>query len=226
MDAENNSKDMRDASGSSSNSVDLPTVKNDKKIVTTGDNGVTDNNNNKDGILVAEDLRGKKDINNAESGGLADNNNANSPENGGGQEDGAMAVPRDQDEAEDNNNVEVILALSDGDISMEIAATTSNIQDTAGEGLVAEYDDNVLRMQPARFPDGQHNFFLSHVRDTVRDINNRLDSVFGADAVVLGFIDGDRVIRATPASVVDEIIGYEHIRLAFGFGSEMADDGD
>ena len=230
MDAENNNKDMRAASGSSSNNVDLPTVKNDKKITMNGDEDRREDGNNNHVVQgsdpVAEDPRGKKDINNAGIGNLADNDNASPSKDSVGQESGAMAVLEDQNEVEDNNNVEVILALSDGDISMEIAATTSNIQDTAGEGLVAEYDDNVLRMQPARFPDGQHNFFLSHVRDTVRDINNRLDSVFGADAVVLGFIDGDRVIRATPASVVDEIIGYEHIRLAFGFGSEMADDGD
>ena len=137
-----------------------------------------------------------------------------------------MVTPEDQAGGDDNNNLEVILALSDGDISMDIAGTTSNIQDTVGAGLVAAYDDNVLRMQPARFPDGQHNFFTTHVRDTVGDVNGRLDSVFGADAVVLGFVDGDRVIRATPTSVVDDIIGYSHIRLAFGYGNEMADDGD
>ena len=36
-----------------------------KEVVTTGDNGVTDDNNN---TLVAENPRGKKDINNAEDG--------------------------------------------------------------------------------------------------------------------------------------------------------------
>ena len=169
-----------------------------KEVVTTGYNGVNDDNNNtKKGSLAAEDPGERKDINSIGTNDVVD-----------------------------NNNIEVFLALDDGDISMEIAATTSNIQDTIGEGLVAEYDDNVLRMQPARFPDGQFNFFTTHARDTVGDINSRLDSVFGNDAIVLGFIDGDRVIRATPTSVVDEIIGYEHIRLAFGFGSEMADDGD
>ena len=230
MDAENNNKDMRAASGSSSNNVDLPTVKNNKKITTNGDEDRREDSNNnhvvQDSDPVAEDPRRKKDINNAGIGNLADNDNASPSEDGVGQEGGAMAVLEDQEEVEDNNNVEVILALSDGDISMEIAATVSNIQDTIGEGLVAEYDDNVLRMQPARFPDGQHNFFTTHVRDTVGDVNGRLDSVFGADAVVLGFVDGDRVIRATPTSVVDDIIGYSHIRLAFGYGNEMADDGD
>ena len=37
-----------------------------KEVVTTGDNGVTDNNNSN--TLVAENPRGKKDINNAEDG--------------------------------------------------------------------------------------------------------------------------------------------------------------
>ena len=193
-----------------------------KEVVATGDNGVTDNNNNKDGTLVAEDPSGKKDTNSIGTQNIVDNNNIVLPE-GVSQEGEIVAVPENQD---DNNNVEVILALADGDVSMEIAATVSNIQDTIGEGLVAEYDDNVLRMQPARFPDGQHNFFTTHVRDTVGDVNDRLDPVFGVDAVVLGFIDGDRVIRATPTSVIDHIIGYSHIRLAFGYGSEMADDGD
>ena len=193
-----------------------------KEVIATGDNGVTDNNNNKDGTLVAEDPSEKKDTNSIGTQNIVDNNNIVLPE-GVSQEGEVVAVPENQD---DNNNVEVILALADGDVSMEIAATVSNIQDTIGEGLVAEYDDNVLRMQPARFPDGQHNFFTTHVRDTVGDVNDRLDPVFGVDAVVLGFIDGDRVIRATPTSVIDHIIGYSHIRLAFGYGSEMADDGD
>ena len=194
-----------------------------KEVIATGDNGVTDNNNNKDGTLVVEDPSGKKDINSVGTQNIVNNNNIVLPESGVSQEGEIVAVPENQD---DNNNVEVILALADGDVSMEIAATVSNIQDTIGEGLVAEYDDNVLRMQPARFPDGQHNFFTTHVRDTVGDVNDRLDPVFGVDAVVLGFIDGDRVIRATPTSVIDHIIGYSHIRLAFGYGSEMADDGD
>ena len=194
-----------------------------KEVIATGDNGVTDNNNNKDGTLVVEDPSGKKDINSVGTQNIVNNNNIVLPESGVSQEGEIVAVPENQD---DNNNVEVILALADGDVSMEIAATVSNIQDTIGEGLVAEYDDNVLRMQPARFPDGQHNFFTTHVRDTVGDVNDRLDPVFGIDAVVLGFIDGDRVIRATPTSVIDHIIGYSHIRLAFGYGSEMADDGD
>ena len=194
-----------------------------KEVVATGDNGVTDNNNNKDGTLVAKDPSGKKDTNSIGTQNIVDNNNIVLPEGGVSQEGEVVAVPESQD---DNNNVEVILALADGDVSMEVAATVSNIQDTIGEGLVAEYDDNVLRMQPARFPDGQHNFFTTHVRDTVGDVNDRLDSVFGVDAVVLGFIDGDRVIRATPTSVIDHIIGYSHTRLAFGYGSEMADDGD
>ena len=195
-----------------------------KKVVTTGYNGANDDNNNaKKSGLVAEDPGERKDINSVGTNDVVDNNNIVSPEGGESQGSEVVAVQGNQD---DNNNVEVFLALADGDISMEIAATTSNIQDTIGEGLVAEYDDNVLRMQPARFPDGQFNFFTTHARDTVGDINSRLDSVFGNDAIVLGFIDGDRVIRATPTSVVDEIIGYEHIRLAFGFGSEMADDGD
>ena len=194
-----------------------------KEVVATGDNGVTDNNNNKDGTLVAKDPSGKKDTNSIGTQNIVDNNNIVLPEGGVSQEGEVVAVPENQD---DNNNVEVILALADGDVSMEVAATVSNIQDTIGEGLVAEYDDNVLRMQPARFPDGQHNFFTTHVRDTVGDVNDRLDSVFGVDAVVLGFIDGDRVIRATPTSVIDHIIGYSHTRLAFGYGSEMADDGD
>ena len=193
-----------------------------KEVIATGDNGVTDNNNNKDGTLVAEDPSEKKDTNSIGTQNIVDNNNIVLPE-GVSQEGEVVTVPENQD---DNNNVEVILALADGDVSMEVAATVSNIQDTIGEGLVAEYDDNVLRMQPARFPDGQHNFFTTHVRDTVGDVNDRLDPVFGVDAVVLGFIDGDRVIRATPTSVIDHIIGYSHIRLAFGYGSEMADDGD
>ena len=198
--------------------MDAENIENEK-IVTTGGNGVTDNNN----ILVAEDPSEKKDINSVGIENKVDNNNIVLPEGGESQEGEVVVVQENQD---DNNNVEVVLALDDGDISMEIAATTSNIQDTIGEGLVAEYDDNVLRMQPARFPDGQFNFFTTHARDTVGDINSRLGSVFGNDAIVLGFIDGDRVIRATPTSIVDEIIGYEHIRLAFGFGNEMADDGD
>ena len=187
----------------------------------------SENSNNnyitQEGGLVSEDPREEKNINSVGTDNVIENNNMIPPVGGEGQGGEAAAIPGDPD---DNNNVEVVLALDDGDISMEIAATVGNIQDTVGEGLVAEHDDNVLRMQPARFPDGQQNFFLSHVSDTVRDINTRLDSVFGTDAIVLGFIDGDRVIRATPASVIDEIIGYEHIRLAFGYGSEMADDGD
>ena len=198
--------------------MDAENIENEK-IVTTGDNGVTDNNN----TLVAEDPSEKKDINSVGTENKVDNNNIVLPEGGESQEGEVVAVPENQD---DNNNVEVILALADGDVSMEIAATVSNIQDTIGKGLIAEYDDNVLRMQPARFPDGQHNFFTTHVRDTVGDVNDRLDPVFGVDAVVLGFIDGDRVIRATPTSVIDHIIGHSHIRLAFGYGSEMADDGD
>ena len=195
-----------------------------KEVATTGDNGVDDDNNNtKKGVLVAEDPNERKDINSVGTDDVVDNNNIVPLEGGENQGSEVVAVQGNQD---DNNNVEVILALADGDISMEIAATTSNIQDTIGEGLVAEYDDNVLRMQPARFPDGQFNFFTTHARDTVGDINSRLGSVFGNDAIVLGFIDGDRVIRATPTSIVDEIIGNEHIRLAFGFGNEMADDGD
>ena len=220
MDAESINKDMRAASGSSSNRIDLLAVKDDKKIATNGDDDRRENNNN----IVVEDPSGKKDINNADSGGLADDDNTSPSEDGGSQGGEVVAVPENQDE--NNNDVEVVLALPDGDISMDIAATVGNIQDTIGAGLVEEYDDDVLRMQPARFPDGQHNFFTTHVRDTVGDVNTRLDSVFGIDAVVLGFIDGDRVIRATPTSIIDDLIGHSHIRLAFDYGFEMADDGD
>ncbi len=193
-----------------------------QEVATTDDIGVDDvNNNNRKGAPVAEDPGEKKDINSdASANSVTDN--AITP--GGGEDQGGenMEVPEDQG----NGNVEVDLALPDGDVSMEIAGTTSNIQDTVDAGLVTAYGDNELRMEQARFPDGSHSLFTVHVRDTVGDVNRRLNSVFGNDAFFLGFIDGDRVIRATPSSVVDEIAAYEHIRLAFGHGSEAPDEGD
>ena len=107
--------------------MDAENIENEK-IVTTGDNGVTDNNN----ILVAEDPSEKKDINSVGTEDKVDNNNIVLPEGGESQEGEVVVVQENQD---DNNNVEVILALDDGDISMEIAATTSNIQDTIGGGV-------------------------------------------------------------------------------------------
>ena len=182
-----------------------------QEIATTDDIGVDDiNNNTKKGGPVAEDPGEKKDI------------NSNVGANDVAQEGENVEAPDDQG----NGNAEVGLALPDGDVSMDIAGTTSNIQDTVNAGLVTAYCDSELRMEQARFPDGSHSLFTVHVRDTVGDVNRRLNSVFGNDAFFLGFIDGDRVIRTTPSSVVDEIAAYEHIRLAFGHGSEAPDEGD
>ena len=190
-----------------------------KEIATTDDIGVDDiNNNTKEGGPVAEDPGEKKDINS----NVADNDNAIPLEGGEAQEGENVEAPDDQG----NGNAEVELALSDGDVSMDIAGTTSNIRDTVDAGLVAAYGDNELRMEQARFPDGSHSLFTVHVRDTVGDVNRRLNSVYGNDAFFLGVIDGDRVIRANPSSVVYEIAAYKHIRLAFGHGSEAPDEGD
>ena len=182
-----------------------------QEIATTDDIGVDNiNNNTKKGGPVAEDPGEKKDI------------NSNVGANDVAQEGENVEAPDDQG----NGNAEVGLALPDGDVSMDIAGTTSNIQDTVNAGLVTAYCDSELRMEQARFPDGSHSLFTVHVRDTVGDVNRRLNSVFGNDAFFLGVIDGDRVIRATPSSVVYEIAAYKHIRLAFGHGSEALDEGD
>ena len=182
-----------------------------QEIATTDDIGVDNiNNNTKKGGPVAEDPGEKKDI------------NSNVGANDVAQEGENVEAPDDQG----NGNAEVELALSDGDVSMDIAGTTSNIRDTVDAGLVAAYGDNELRMEQARFPDGSHSLFTVHVRDTVGDVNRRLNSVYGNDAFFLGVIDGDRVIRANPSSVVYEIAAYKHIRLAFGHGSEAPDEGD
>ena len=195
-----------------------------QEIATTDDIGVAHiNNNTKKGGPVAEDPGEKKDINsNVGANDVADNDNAIPLEGGEAQEGENVEAPDDQG----NGNAEVELALPDGDVSMDIAGTTSNIQDTVDAGLVTAYGDNELRMEQARFPDGSHSLFTVHVRDTVGDVNRRLNSVFGNDAFFLGVIDGDRVSRANPSSVVYEIAAYEHIRLAFGHGSEAPDEGD
>ena len=128
-------------------------------------------------------------------------------------------------------------ALPDGDIEMEdmevgdpaIYNITKAIQ-VALEGhngqMALRYPDAVLRGYTAMFPDGTTNMFLALYTATVKDINDMLDQFFGEDSVFLGFVDAHHVIRATPSSLIHDIVGLEHIRLGFGFGAETPDDGD
>ena len=127
--------------------------------------------------------------------------------------------------------------LPDGDIEMEdmevgdpaIYNITKAIQ-VALEGhngqMALRYPDAVLRGYTAMFPDGTTNMFLALYTATVKDINDMLDQFFGEDSVFLGFVDAHHVIRATPSSLIHDIVGLEHIRLGFGFGAETPDDGD
>ena len=92
--------------------------------------------------------------------------------------------------------------------------------------MAQRYPDAVLRGYTAMFPDGTKNLFLALYTATVEDINNMLDQYFGEDAVFLGLMDGHHVIRATPSSLVHDIVGLKHVKLGFGFGAETPDDGD
>ena len=186
------------------------------------DNG-QDNNNNSFGKDPSEE----KNINKVGDGSLANNssNTTKSPES----------------EKVVENTVEEVgeeaAALPDGDIEMEdvevgdpaIYNITKAIQ-VALEGhngqMALRYPDAVLRGYTAMFPDGTTNMFLALYTATVKDINDMLDQFFGEDSVFLGFVDAHHVIRATPSSLIHDIVGLEHIRLGFGFGAETPDDGD
>ena len=173
------------------------------------DNG-QDNNNNSFG----KDPTERKDINKADDGGLA-GNNSNTVEEVGGE---AAVLPDGDVEMEDIEEVEQ--PIHDIVKAVQVALEGHNGQ------MAQRYPDAMLRGYTAMFPDGSKNMFLALYTATVKDINDMLDQYFGEDAVFLGFMDKHHVIRATPSSLVHDIVGLSHIRLGFGFGAETPDDGD
>ena len=130
----------------------------------------------------------------------------------------AVVIP---DEDVEMENVE----MGDPPIKNIVKAIQVALEGHDGE-MAKKYEDAVLRGYTAVFPDGTKNIFLALVGDTVKDVNNKLDDFFGEDAVFLGFVDNHSVIRSTPSSLVDEIVGLSHIKLGFGFGADTPDDGD
>ena len=174
------------------------------------DDNDQDNNNNSFG----KDPTEEKDINKADDGGLA-GNNIDTVEEVGGE---AAALPDDDVEMEDVD--EVVQPIHDIVKAIQVALEGHNGQ------MAQRYPDAVLRGYTAVFPDGTKNIFLALYTATVKDINDMLDEYFGEDAVFLGFMDAHHVIRATPSSLVHDIVGLKHVKLGFGFGAETPDDGD
>ena len=166
----------------------------------------------------------------------SNNNNINngSQVDDNGQDNNNNSFGKDPTEEKNINNAVVI---PDEDVEMEdvemgdppikdiVKAIQVALEGHDGE-MAKKYEDAVLRGYTAVFPDGTKNIFLALVGDTVKDVNNKLDDFFGEDAVFLGFTDKHHVIRATPSSLVDEIVKLNHIKLGFGFGAETPDDGD
>ena len=174
------------------------------------DDNDQDNNNNSFG----KDPTEEKDINKADDGGVA-GNNIDTVEEVGGE---AAALPDDDVEMEDVDEVEQ--PIHDIVKAIQVALEGYNGQ------MAQRYPDAVLRGYTAVFPDGTKNIFLALYTATVKDINDMLDEYFGEDAVFLGFVDAHHVIRATPSSLVHDIVGLKHVKLGFGFGAETPDDGD
>ena len=157
----------------------------------------------------------------------SDNNNNSFGKNPGEETEGnvdkkvgAKATPLPDNDVEMEDIEEKPPVINDIVKAIQVALEGHN-----GE-MARRYEDAVLRGYTALFPDGTKNIFLAVVTDTVEDVNNKLDKYFGEDAVFLGFVDKYHVIRATPSSLVDEIVKLNHIKLGFGFGAETPDDGD
>ena len=164
----------------------------------------------------------------------SNNNNNNNQSPNGDSDNNNNSFGEDPTEEKNINNAVVI---PDEDVEMEdvemgdppikdiVKAIQVALEGHDGE-MAKKYEDAVLRGYTAVFPDGTKNIFLALVGDTVKDVNNKLDDFFGEDAVFLGFVDKYHVIRATPSSLVHDIVGLSHIKLGFGFGAETPDDGD
>ena len=183
-----------------------------------GDDQGSDNNNNNN---LGKDPKEKKNINMA--GNSSDTTGSpdgeETVEDTVGEVGGeAAALPEEDVEMED-------VEMENQPIYDIVKAIQVALEGHNGQ-MAQRYPDAVLRGYTARFPDGTMNMFLALVGDTVKDVNNKLDDFFGEDAVFLGFVDKYHVIRATPSSLVHDIVGLSHIKLGFGFGAETPDDGD
>ena len=181
-----------------------------------GDNGQDDNSNNNS---FEENPRKKKNINKADNGGLAGNNNLTTGSPDGEKIGGKPAALSDEDVVMEDVEMEQP-PINDIVKAIQVALEGHN-----GE-MARRYEDAVLRGYTAMFPDGTKNMFVALVGDTVKDANDKLDNYFGEDAVFLGFVVAHRVIRATPTSKIHDIVGHKHIKLGFGYGAETPDDGD
>ena len=197
-------------------------------------NNNSSNNNINNGSLVGDQGSDNDNNNNnlgkgpteADNEGLADNSDTTgSP---GGEETvadtveevGGAAAALPDDDVEMENIEEVEQPIHDIVKAVQVALEGHNGQ------MAQRYPDAMLRGYTAMFPDGTKNIFLALYTATVKDVNDMLDQYFGEDAVFLGFMDNHHVIRATPSSLVHDIVGLRHIRLGFGFGAESPDDGD
>ena len=184
-------------------------------------NNNSSNNNINNGSLVGDQGNDNNNNNNlgkgpteADNEGLAGINN-NTVEEVGGE---AAALLDDDVDMEDVEEVEQ-------PIHNIVKAIQVALEGYNGQ-MAQRYPDAVLRGYTAMFPDGTENIFLALYTATVKDINDMLDEYFGEDAVFLGFVDAHHVIRATPSSLVHDIVGLKHVKLGFGFGAETPDDGD